>query len=262
MATRADKLKQLAAALPVANKRVADQQAATQQIQMQSQLGQAPAGASKAAVQAAGGQAAAQQAAADVQRAQASAAQTNQVADMALQQQQQQAQTSLGQQRLSADQNVFNVTSDFAKRKLNAETNNEMTKIAWAVQSVKNEEQFKNMMQTSQQLHERNMKMNNVIYDRILAAIDRENQLVEQGKDQAHRKYLYELKREYEEKARKDAADAANNKAAWQAGGTILGAVAGGVAGSVIPGAGTAAGATIGASVGGAAGSYAAGATS
>lgn len=241
MALSTDYLTQLKDQVPVAD---ANQQAAlakTRAIQLQAATAQAPtnpdappAGTQQA--QAIGGQLAQQAGQAQVQGAKQQAAQNVQLGQTALTGQQSQLNTQVAQAQEQAATRVHDATAAQMADALKQNTSNEEQKIAWAAKSTNDKIEFDKLSQQAAQVHQRNMQMNQVLEQRLDTMIKEENQKGNQFKDQAHLEKLYAIKKFYEDKARRDKANAENKMAAWKMVGTVGGMVVGGVLGGA-PGA-------------------------
>lgn len=269
MATRLEQLQQIGQQLPVANQRIASQQAAARNIQMQQQLGGMSANTGVPQAQQLGANVTAQAGNQALQNQQVQQQQMGQVAKMGLQEQQSLNQQDLASKqmqaeadsrkldmqvsRLSADQKaqLFDNRMKFNYDKANQSYMDARQLSDWTRLNAQNEQQFENYKQQMDQAQSRELYTLQVASDKISQEMEQQSKLGIQQGSFATRERLLQAKFDLDKQIQDKKNKAANNRAMWTAGGTVVGAVAGGVLGSIIPGAGTAAGAMAGAAIGG-----------
>lgn len=265
-------LQNLAGQLPVANSRIAQGQQAARDMQLQAAVAKAPASSSNItrSAQDTGAQVAQNVGTQMVQNAQQQIQQQGQVGQLGNQEQQQINQAQVfGLQQGAREQAMDNVQklasiSQEAKQELYDQTMqlqkdeagrtffNERQLADYARLNAQSDEDFKNKAQQAEQVSKRNLQAMETAYNLVQEDLNQRYDLAKQRQDQATMKQIQEMKIAADRQMTKERNRAANNAAAWQAGGTIVGAVAGSFI--PIPGVGTAAGAMMGASLGGAAG--------
>lgn len=257
MADQMEYLQALKDQMPEQNNPALKAAARTRAIQLQQAVGAAPAApeagpTTPAMAQQAGAGLAQQAGTAQVQAANISATQAGQIGQMGLNEQQSQLNTQVSGARQAAGQDVHQATLAQGRDELNQQTNNETQKIAWSIQSSKNQAEFQRKQQAASQAHQRNSQMTALLQSRIQNMIKEENAKGEQKKNQQLLQNLYNLDKFYAWKQRNEQAEAADKMQAWQTGGSIVGGVVGAVAGG--PG-GAMAGASAGGGIGSAIGS-------
>lgn len=147
---------------------------------------------------------------------------------------------------------LFDMRISFERDESGRKLLNESQLIDHTVASAKSENEFKQRMQTASLTHEKKMKLLQIAQQKIVEAMKHASQSKIQDRDQATKEQLAIAKANLDREIAAAQAEAANNQAMWQAGGTIVGA---GI-GAATP-LGPAGGAMIGGAVGSAAGAQA-----
>ncbi len=259
-------LKNLSAALPVANSKVAAGQTAARQMQIQNAVKAVPVGAVTAPTAQETGAAAAQQAGQQkVQAAQQNVQQQGQIGQVGLQEQNtanqnqiqslqqgsREQQTSaverLGNLDAKLKQDIYDKNIQFQKDETGRTVLNETQMADYARVNAQNDQQYQNYAQTAQQASQRNLELMNVAHQKIMEDLDVRYEKAKQAGDQATMRDIANMKYETDQRMQREQARAANSAAAWTAGGTVLGGALGSLAGP----AGAQAGAGVGGALGG-----------
>lgn len=273
MNNRIGQLNKLAASIPVVNQNIAQGMQAARTTQLQSAIaGMAPqqAGTTQVAQQI-GAQQAQMSGNIQVQTAQKNSQQLAQVGQMALQQDRMQKQQELftRQQALTQRNRAYtnqlarldnNLKDQLLDQQLSFRTDefgrtiwNERQLADFAVLQAKTQVDLDKFEQTVQQQSQRRLQMMQVVQAKLKQALEQNFMREGQELDQQTRLYIANLKKQTEEKIRKEKARRASRGAMIQGAFTVAGAVVGGIAGGGAPGA------VIGAQVGSGVGQMAVG---
>jgi hypothetical protein len=286
-------LKQLSSQIPIANQQVANQQNAARQMQVQAAVKAAPVGGNTTQAAQDTGAAVAQQAGQQLnQNTEAAQTAVSKVANIGLQNQQQQGQQQVadaqagakdsqmaGVQKLAqlseqAKKEMYDSRRQFAQDQLGQKFTNERQLADYATLQAKSQEDLKDYAQQTQQLYERKSQMLQAAQDKITDQLEFQDKQINQMRDQVARKgitqaqaanaqkilqsqieqrnQLAQAAADLQRKLEKEKADAANRQTMF----TTAGQVVGGVAGAVVGGpAGAAVGMAAGGAIGGAVGS-------
>lgn len=266
-------LTQLAGQMPVANSRIAQGQQQARALQLQQAVGAAPA--STNAVQSAqqtGAASAAMAGQQAVQTAQNAAQASGQVAQLGAEQQKQESQAQIAsaqqgarQQEMDqtkrlaaldsrAKQEVYDKQINFSKDQAGRTLFNERQLADYAKQKAISDEQYKDYAQAAIQSSERNIQAMETAQKLLEEDLMQKWTIAEQNKDQDAKERIAAARQDMENRINSEKAKAANTRAMWQAGGTIVGAAIGSYGGP----AGASAGASLGGAAGGLAGNEAA----
>ena len=206
-------------------------------------------------------QSAAAQAQPIIQSAQKQAEQAQKIQQLSAQEQQQQNQQKLRERDLQITQAgrkiqgqlraynsklsniIYDDNLEFQRDELGRTVFNERQLADFAIVSAKSEIEYRQFEQNLRQASERKLKLLQVAQKRILEEMEQSFRQSEQELDQAQALKLAEMKRNIEEKIRREQARARNRASMFQAGGTILGAAIGAYGGAP--------GAMLGAQIGG-----------
>jgi len=265
---RLQALKNLAANIPVANSRVAAGQQAARDLQLQKAVAAAPAGTGAKAAQGIGEQQAQTAGQQMIQNAQQGIQQTGQVGQLGLAEQARQNQsTAFGEQmgaqqqamdntqRLAnisekAKQDLYDKQMQFQKDENGRTVFNAIQMADYAATTAQSQQQYQNYAQQAQDLNQKNLEVMQTAYENVIEDLNNKYEAAKQQGDQDTMREVAQKKHDADVAMQDAKNKAANNSAAWSAGGTIIGAVAGAVIGGP-------AGAMVGASAGGALGTIA-----
>lgn len=266
---RLSALKKLSAQIPVANTRVAQGQQAARDMQLQQAVKQAPSSMGTAQAQQVGAQQAATAGQQQLATQEAGLQQQGQVAELATQAVKQQQQTTLSgleqgveQQRQSnvekfaqlsqeAKQEMFDSRIQFQRDEMGRIVANERQLADFARLQAKNDDEFKNYAQQSQQAHQFKIQALETVQKRLEATLKSNEARKQEGLDRISDQQILQMQQDVERQLEKARADAAKKSALYTMGGTVLGAAGGALIGGPT-------GATTGAQVGGGAGALAA----
>ena len=273
---RTSQLQKLKGKMPVANQQLATNLQAARDIQLQGAVRAQPQPSQQQQpiqqqAAAMGAQQAQQQGQQQIQQAQ----QTNQInqniANQQLQEQQRQGQKKqfeanvrnrqrkmdTGKLLASFGQDVKDEILDsrleFATDESGRAYMNNRQMLDFAMTQAQNSEQWQSYKQDREHAYQVKLQVFETAHKQIMQQLEHEFTKAEHEKDQALEQKLLIAKQKIEEKIQKERADAANEAAMWQAGGTIVGAGIGAAVG------GGAAGAVAGGAIGGGLGSVAGG---
>lgn len=261
-------LKNLAKALPAANSAVATGQQSARDMQLQQAVAGAPQGTNTAAAQQLGqqqGQEAGQQM---IQRAEQGVGEAGAIGQTGLQAQAVQNQGQIiGQQQGATQQQTDNVQrlaslSEGVKQQLydaqmqfqkdqNGRTIFTANQLAdYTAMTAQNKQVFEAQAQQANQLNQMSLEATQTAYQKVAEDLTQKYQIAKQAGDEKQAEAIAQQKHAADIAMQQAQANAANNSAAWAAGGMIVGGVAGAVVGGP-------AGAAVGASAGGALGTLA-----
>lgn len=268
--TKLTALQNLANNLPVANQRLATGQQAARNIQLQNAVAKAPTAApTTSSAQQTGAAIAANAGAQQVQNAQNTVQQEGQVGQTGMATQNQQNQADVSSQEAGAKQQQMDETERFAKLDAGLKkqlyddnmkfqkddlgrTQFNATQLSdYARANATSNDQYQNYAQSAKQLSDRKLQVMQQAYNLAMEDLKQKQIIAEQNKDQQSQIELALMKRGMDQQMAKETAKQANNAAAWQTGGMILGAAGGAFGGPQ--------GAAVGGSVGSALGSLASG---
>jgi hypothetical protein len=285
---RMSALKQLSTQIPIANQQVANQQNAARQMQVQAAVKAAPVGGNTTQAAQDTGAAITQQAGQQLnQNTEAAQSASTKVANIGLQNQQQQGQQQVadaqagakdsqaaGVQKLAqiseqAKQEMYDSRRQFAQDQFGQKFTNERQLADYATLQAKSQEDLKNYAQQTQQLYERKSQMLQVAHDKLTNQLEFQDKQINQLRDQgarkgiteaqaansqkilqaqiAQRNQLVQAQADLQRKIEKEKADAANRNSLFS---NVLG-IAGGIVGGIYGGPiGAAAGYSVGRGVG------------
>lgn len=268
MATRQEKLRQLAARMPVANQQAASQLQAAEDIRRKQTIGAAPPPTAPGAGGVIAAQTAGRQAQTALAAQQTTAAQSQQLGQTGLGAERSEQQVQLAESKLGLDRKAMENRSklaslgryakdevlksrlEFNQKAGQRKFDNERMLADWQLTQVQDQEKFKNYAQKSSHTHKRKIRMMEAAHSKIAQKLEQVSKRKQTKATRAAKRDLLVAKQNMERAVKQAQADAANRNRMWSSAGMVVGAVLGSYFGP----AGTAAGATAGAGAGSAVG--------
>jgi hypothetical protein len=275
---RLQALRGLQNSLPVTNSRVLNQQKAARDLQLQQAVAKAPVATPTSTAATTGAALASSSADTTNKLSLQAGEQQKQVGALGLAERARAGQQALADQTLGleqqkmgdverlarvsqeAKQELYDAQMQFQKDEMGRTLFNERQLVDYAAKNARSNEEFQNYALRADKAHLRNLQAMETIYKKMDEELQFEYAKDKQKQDQAKVLQIKQIQKDMARKIAHARTRRGNNKAKWQAGGTIVGTVIGTVVGAVVGGKMAGVGAVPGAMAGGAIGGAAGGA--
>lgn len=243
--SRTRQLRKLAQNLPNANQDVAKGMQSARQAQLQETIKAAKPTAGPQAAQAIGAQQQAQAGQISLQQQQQQQAQAQQVGQVGLQAKRREAQADISQQQRGlqtrqrkyedtlyklgkdAKNTLLDEQLEFKKDEAGRLLLNQRQAMDWALTKAQSEEEYANYAQAAKQMTQRKIQILEHQYNKLQQALEQGYISDKQKLDQESQLELEQLAAETRKRLAREQAKAANEDAAWEAGGQIFGTMFG-----------------------------------